>query len=42
MKHSIKIIAAVVLLMSLIATGCSSGKKVFCGCPNEHGLVGYK
>jgi outer membrane murein-binding lipoprotein Lpp len=42
MKQSIKLIVAIALLTSLLVTGCSAGKKVFCGCPNEHGMVGYK
>jgi hypothetical protein len=41
MKYSLKFIIAALICLGLIATGCSS-KKVFCGCPNERGFVGYK
>lgn len=42
MKSTFKTVIILLLAVSLISTGCSSSKKVFCGCPNEHGMVGYK
>ena len=42
MKHSTKIIALVFIVLIVVSTGCASGRKPFCGCPNERGFVGYK
>jgi len=41
MKPQIKLITILLVAICIISAGCAS-KKVFCGCPNEHGLVGYK
>jgi len=42
MKHVIKLISILAVALCLFIVGCSSSKKIFCGCPNEHGMVGYK
>jgi hypothetical protein len=42
MKKTILPIAILLLMLGALATGCSSSKKGFCGCPNQHGFVGYK
>ncbi len=41
MKFSLKLLSVILVCLVIIATGCSA-KKVFCGCPNERGFVGYK
>jgi hypothetical protein len=41
MQKLFKITLLLTLLVSLIATGCSSSKKGQCGCPNKQGMVGY-
>jgi len=41
MQKLLKITLILTLLVSLIATGCSSSKKGQCGCPNKQGMVGY-
>jgi len=41
MQKLFKITLILTLLVSLIATGCSSSKKGQCGCPNKQGMVGY-
>ncbi len=35
-------ILLLVLLIAIVFSNCTSSKKLFCGCPNENGLVGYK
>lgn len=42
MKRSTIIIALVCIFLVAVSEGCASGKKPFCGCPNERGFVGYK
>lgn len=41
MKQRINLILFAAFSLLILATSCS-GKKVFCGCPNEKGFVGYK
>lgn len=41
MKSQIKLITILLIAITIVSVGCAS-KKVFCGCPNERGLVGYK
>lgn len=42
MKRSTKFIAFVFIVLIAVSVGCASGKRPFCGCPNERGFVGYK
>lgn len=44
-RSTIKLIL-MLLLVTMAATGCGSGKGIFgkkndCGCPNKKGMVGY-
>jgi hypothetical protein len=41
MKATFKLITILLLIICIATAGCAS-KRVFCGCPNEHGMVGYK
>lgn len=41
MKPQIKLITILLIIVTMFSYGCAS-KKVFCGCPNERGMVGYK
>jgi hypothetical protein len=41
MKSKIKLITILLIIVTMLGYGCAS-KKVFCGCPNERGMVGYK
>jgi hypothetical protein len=41
MEKLIKISALLLIVITLIATGCSSSKKGSCGCPQKKGFVGY-
>jgi hypothetical protein len=41
MKSKLKLITILLITICIVSAGCAS-KKGFCGCPNEHGLVGYK
>ena len=42
MQQLLKKMLLLTLIVSLIATGCSSSKKGQCGCPAKTGFVGYK
>lgn len=42
MQRLFKITLLLTLIVSLIATGCSSSKKGQCGCPAKTGFIGYK
>ena len=41
MQNLFKIAILIVLIVSLVITGCSSSKKGQCGCPSKTGMVGY-
>ncbi len=41
MKRTKRIIALLLIAISITAMGCSSSKKAGCGCPNKQGMVGY-
>jgi outer membrane murein-binding lipoprotein Lpp len=41
MQKLFKITVLLVVIVSLVITGCSSSKKGQCGCPSKTGMMGY-
>jgi outer membrane murein-binding lipoprotein Lpp len=41
MQKLFKITVLLVVIVSLVISGCSSSKKGQCGCPSKTGMVGY-
>jgi outer membrane murein-binding lipoprotein Lpp len=41
MQKLFKITVLLVVVFSLVITGCSSSKKGQCGCPSKTGMMGY-
>jgi len=37
MRHSTKLVLLAFIVLVVVFTGCSSGSKTFCGCPNQKG-----